>query len=104
MAACVQGFGWRPIADLSARTGAGVRKSPVKEPAGSGRRRCHERYGDLAIRLNSAMPVFGVAAARSVGFGWAGGTALVSKAWVSGQSRLPLADQDIASRRSAMAA
>ena len=100
----MKGFGWRPIADLSAGTGAGVGKSPGKEPAGSGRRQRHERYGDFAIRLNSAMPVFGVAAPRSVDFGVAGGTALVSKAWGSGQSRLPLADQDIASRRSAKAA
>ena len=36
MAAVVKSFGCRPSPELAARTGAGVRKSPVKEPAGGG--------------------------------------------------------------------
>lgn len=50
MTASVKGFGCRPMTDGAANTeaGAGVRKPPRKETAGSGTRSCSGRYGDLS--------------------------------------------------------
>ena len=39
----------RPITEGAARTGAGVRKPPGKEPASSGGRGRRECYGDFAV-------------------------------------------------------
>ena len=49
MIVLVKGFGCRPVTEGAANTeaGAGVRKPPGKETAGSGRRWCRGRYGDL---------------------------------------------------------
>ena len=51
MAAIVKGFGCRPVTDGAANTeaGAGVRKPPGKETAGSGGQSCRVRYGDLRV-------------------------------------------------------
>jgi hypothetical protein len=50
MSPSVKGFGCRPMTDGAANTeaGAGVRKPPRKETAGSGTRSCSGRYGDLS--------------------------------------------------------
>ena len=49
-AARVKGFGCRPLTDEAASTeaGAGVRKPPRKETAGSGTGSCSVRYGELS--------------------------------------------------------
>ena len=46
----VKGFGCRPMTDgpRTPRLGAGVRKPPRNETAGSGTRSCRGRYGDLS--------------------------------------------------------